>query len=285
MGGIVDGTSGDPVLDIVNSDSATVAIPTAEEVCNLTAGVPQCDDTSTTCTVVENSNFVACECKEGYYRTSDTMCAEQVCMEDSNCNGLFGKCDTSSDVYTCECIWGFYGENCKDPWLFVFTILTGFFALCLIISISVGIACSKSSKKAVPPPHHRNSVKQQMGETASTADDEDTDEEDYTPYVEPNKPMRANYGGSNGYPNPALEEYDERDNYAKSRNNDSVYAQSKKSKKQKKPKKKSKKERDYQDNRRVSAYDSSPYNPGVMSIKPERPSNNNTYYDVDNMYS
>jgi len=285
---IQDGASGDTALNIVKADSAPAAIPSAEKVCSLSAGVPQCDATSTNCTVLEGSFAATCECNEEYYRTSDTMCTKQVCIEDSDCNGIFGKCDNSSAVNTCKCIWGFYGDNCKDPWLFVFTILTGFFGLCLIISISVGIACSKpSNKKAVPPsPHHRNShVKQQeMVETASTADDEESDEEEYTTYIEPNKPMRANYGGSNGYPNPALEEYDERDNYAKSRNNEPVYAQSKKSKKQKKPKKESKKERDYQDNRRVSAYESSPYNPGVMSIKPERPTNN-TYYDVDNMYS
>ena len=51
------------------------AIPTPEEVCSLTTGVPQCDETSTTCTVLEGSFAATCECKEGYFRISDTMCA------------------------------------------------------------------------------------------------------------------------------------------------------------------------------------------------------------------
>jgi len=153
-----------------------------------------------------------------------------------------------------------------------------FFGLSLIIAVAVGFVCGKKQKSVSPPPPRRPI------DNTSTADDESSADEDYHQEYNNSKNIRANY---NSYTNKAMDDYDERqDNYGKTRSDVSMYApyeQQKKSKKQKQSRKEMSRDRSYKENRRISAYDSSPYNPGVMSVKPERPTN--TYYDVDNMYS
>lgn len=213
----------------------------------------------------------------------------QFCTGNTECNAPFGICGgNETGIRFCECIWGFNGDNCKDPWLFVFTILTGFFALSFIIAVAVGFACAGKKRKQAASP----AAKTEVIDTASTADDESSVDEDFVGYNN-SKGMRASYAGNygnTGYANKALDDYDEqRDNYGRTRNDVSVYApypQPKKPKKQKQPRKDVSRERSQKENRRVSTYDSSPYNPGVLNVKPERPTNyNNLYYDVDNMYS
>lgn len=57
----------------------------------------------------------------------------------------------------------------------MFTILTGFFGLSLIIAVAVGFACAgKKQKGAASPP-----AKTGVIDTASTADDESSVDEDY----------------------------------------------------------------------------------------------------------
>nr|XP_002123747.2 uncharacterized protein LOC100178414 [Ciona intestinalis] len=97
-----------------------------------------CDKTSTSCNTSEEG-FVMCSCNQGYQPNTPTSCMRAACITDSECNNPFGKCK----VGTCSCFWGFYGSNCGQPWLFIFTVVTSVCGFLIIILVTTIICQSK----------------------------------------------------------------------------------------------------------------------------------------------
>jgi len=158
------GSNPAPTLEVEDSKLTAVVPPTADELCDL-EGASICNETTSTCAVLNGTASTYCQCNEDYYQVkgTTTQCAVQFCTDSSECNGPFGECIQNNDVSTCKCIWGLSGARCKDPWLLVAVVLAGFFGLCFIITATIYIVRpprkvqkKKKYKKDKPPPYEES---------------------------------------------------------------------------------------------------------------------------------
>lgn len=121
-----------------------------QAICSKPDNVDYCDTSSTVCNATTGT--VICQCSPGYVPFSKTVCAKMVCSSDSDCNAPFGSCvaspPTQPQVGACSCITGFTGQNCYNPWLFVFIIVISFLVLVVIIVVIVMLVRKRKGSAA-----------------------------------------------------------------------------------------------------------------------------------------
>jgi len=109
-----------------------------------------CDASSTYCDVISDGDYI-CVCQNKFVPIDGTKatCEKKLCTSNYDCNDPFGTCNSDADngVGVCECMTLFNGENCEDPWLFIFVIVMGFIVWIGLVVLLWWCCSGKNNKK------------------------------------------------------------------------------------------------------------------------------------------
>ncbi|CAK8690919.1 unnamed protein product [Clavelina lepadiformis] len=177
-----------------------------------------CDEESTTCTA-DSKGYVSCPCKDDtYYQTNGTICIKQICTKNNQCNSPFGSCSkVSNGANYCQCMWGFSGAQCYQPWMFTLTVVAaGCGLIIIILIITLGCYCKRPKKKkpAVEQSNSTNQLKYPFSDFQPGAMRARVPGNEYASDVDMREirssrssPVRSN-GNRNGYTNHGYAEVD-----------------------------------------------------------------------------
>lgn len=95
-----------------------------------------CDESTTTCQISDGSLFCSCKSDTVRLQGNAISCTVMVCSSDSDCNAPFGRCEKTTSLGTCGCTALFQGDNCENPWLFIFVIFASTIVFIALIVLS-----------------------------------------------------------------------------------------------------------------------------------------------------